>query len=91
MKTYTGSVKWYNPTERYGYLEVAPAVKSEWGIPAGKDLYFHVTGLIGRFPKPTPEAGQAVQFNVEKNSRGPRAINVILLTPDPSHLTRRHD
>ncbi len=41
----------------------------------GKDIFFHRTGLRGlRFD--SLKEGQSVEFEVEEESRGPRAVNI---------------
>lgn len=82
MKTYTGQVKWYNTDDGYGYIAVDLTVKAEWHIPTDRDLFFHKTGLIGKYPKPVPEAGQPCQFNIQDSAKGARAFNIVLRCPE---------
>jgi cold shock protein len=62
-----GKVKWFNELKGYGFI--AP----EEG---GKDVFVHVTGLIGL---KALQPDQAVSYELAKGERGSKAIDVQLL------------
>ena len=65
--TVHGSVKWFDPKKGYGFIE-----RKE-----GEDLFCHFSVInIDGFK--TLNNGQLVTFEVEKNDKGERAINVQL-------------
>jgi CspA family cold shock protein len=60
-----GTVKWFNASKGYGFIEQADG---------GKDVFAHVTGLA---PGVTAlSEGQAVEFEVTEGQKGPQAVNV---------------
>jgi CspA family cold shock protein len=58
----TGTVKWFNPRKRYGFIE-----QDE-----GEDIFVHESGIVSGYIK----EGDRVEFDVEQSDRGPRAVNV---------------
>ena len=63
-----GTVKWFSEQKGYGFIEQDD----------GKDLFVHHTSISGTGFKSLTE-GQRVQFEVEENPKGPKAINVEIL------------
>jgi CspA family cold shock protein len=63
-----GTVKWFSEQKGYGFIEQDD----------GKDLFVHHTGISGAGFKSLAE-GQRVQFEIEDNPKGPKAINVEIL------------
>jgi cold shock protein len=63
-----GTVKWFSEQKGYGFIEQDD----------GKDLFVHHTGISGAGFKSLTE-GQRVQFEIEDNPKGPKAINVEIL------------
>ena len=63
-----GTVKWFSEQKGYGFIEQDD----------GKDLFVHHTGISGTGFKSLTE-GQRVQFEIEDNPKGPKAINVEIL------------
>ena len=60
-----GTVKWFNASKGYGFIEQANG---------DKDVFAHVTGLA---PGVTAlSEGQAVEFEVTEGQKGPQAVNV---------------
>ena len=60
-----GTVKWFNASKGYGFIEQADG---------GKDVFVHVTGLA---PGVTAlSEGQAVEFEVTEGQKGLQAVNV---------------
>ena len=59
-----GTVKWFNPTKGFGFIE------REDG---GKDVFVHTSGLDGGT---SLAEGAKVEFEVEDSDKGPRAVGV---------------
>ena len=66
----TGTVKWFNPTKGYGFIEPEDG---------GKDVFVHVTALE-RSGLPALDEGEKVTFEVEDDprGRGKQATNIQL-------------
>jgi CspA family cold shock protein len=62
----TGQVKFFNTTKGFGFI--AP----EGG---GKDVFVHVTAVQAAGLRGLNE-GQRVQFDIESDQRGPKAVNL---------------
>ena len=58
----TGTVKWFNHTKRYGFIE-----QDE-----GDDVFVHESQIEGGYLK----EGDRVEFEVEQGDRGAKAVNV---------------
>jgi len=65
----TGQVKFFNTTKGFGFI--AP----EGG---GKDVFVHVTAVQAAGLRGLNE-GQQVQFDIEPDKRGPKAVNLKLV------------
>ena len=63
-----GTVKWFSEQKGYGFIEQDD----------GNDLFVHHTSISGTGFKSLTE-GQRVQFEIEENPKGPKAINVEML------------
>jgi cold shock protein len=63
-----GTVKWFNESKGFGFI-----TKED-----GEDVFVHHTSISGSGFKSLTE-GQAVEFDVEKTPKGPRATNVVKL------------
>ena len=63
-----GTVKWFNESKGFGFI-----TKED-----GEDIFVHHTSIVGSGFKSLTE-GQAVEFDVEKTPKGPRATNVVKL------------
>lgn len=62
----TGSVKWFNDSKGYGFIQSDAA--------AG-DIFVHYTAITGEGFKTLAE-GQNVQFDLIEGPKGPQAANV---------------
>ena len=61
-----GTVKWFNGTKGFGFIERE----------GGKDVFVHFSAIQGDGYKNLTE-GQKVEFTVEQGPKGPQASNVI--------------
>ncbi|HIF15927.1 MAG TPA: cold-shock protein [Candidatus Poseidoniales archaeon] len=57
-----GTVKWFNQTKGYGFIEQE----------GGSDLFVHSSAIV----EGTIRDGDTVEFEVAEGDRGPNAINV---------------
>jgi CspA family cold shock protein len=64
----TGTVKWFNGSKGYGFLERE----------GGKDVFVHFSAIQGDGFKSLDE-GQKVEFTVEQGPKGPQAANVVVI------------
>ncbi|MDP4650679.1 MAG: cold-shock protein [Haliea sp.] len=65
MSTETGTVKWFNETKGFGFIEREN----------GPDVFVHFSAIKGDGFK-TLTDGQKVQFTVTTGQKGPQAENV---------------
>ena len=63
-----GTVKWFNDSKGYGFI----------GQDNGDELFVHFSGIKAEGFKSLRE-GQAVEFDVQQDTKGPRAINVVAI------------
>ncbi len=66
MSNTTGTVKWFNETKGFGFIEQEH----------GPDVFVHFSAIQGDGFKTLAE-GQKVQFNITKGQKGPQAENVV--------------
>jgi CspA family cold shock protein len=66
MATVTGTVKWFNETKGFGFIEQE----------GGPDVFVHFSAIQGDGFK-TLTDGQKVQFTVTKGPKGDQAENVV--------------
>lgn len=62
----TGTVKWFNSTKGYGFIEREN----------GKDVFVHYSAISGSGYR-TLEEGQRVEFTVVEGQKGPQAQDVM--------------
>ena len=62
----TGTVKWFNASKGYGYIERAD----------GPDVFVHFSAIESEGFK-TLNEGQKVEFTIEQGPKGLQAANVI--------------
>ena len=61
----TGTVKWFNPTKGYGFIERE----------GGDDVFVHFSNIVGEGYKSLDD-GQRVEFDVAPGRKGEEAQNV---------------
>lgn len=66
--TVTGTVKWFNESKGFGFIEQAE----------GPDVFAHFSAISGDGFKTLTE-GQRVQFVVTQGKKGPQAENIVAL------------
>ena len=64
----TGTVKWFNSTKGFGFIERAE----------GQDVFVHYSAIDGSGYR-SLEEGQRVEFNVVDGQKGPQAQNVVVI------------
>ena len=64
-----GTVKWFNNTKGWGFIEHQDG---------GEDVFVHFSAIEGTGYK-TLSPGQPVNFKIEPGPKGPHAINVVPL------------
>ncbi len=69
MSTSTGTVKWFNESKGYGFIEQE----------SGPDVFAHFSAIQGSGFKTLIE-GQKVEFNVTKGQKGPQAENIVVVS-----------
>ena len=68
MSQVTGTVKWFNETKGYGFIEQE----------GGKDVFVHFSAINGSGRRTLIE-GQKVTMEVTQGEKGPQAENVVPL------------
>jgi len=64
----TGSVKWFNPTKGYGFIQPS----SDGG---GKDVFVHISA-VEQVGLSTLNEGQAVEYEIESNRGKESAVRL---------------
>jgi len=64
----TGTVKWFNATKGYGFIERQ----------GGPDVFVHFSAIQTDGFR-TLQEGQRVEFSIEKGPKGLQAANVVLV------------
>lgn len=68
MSTTTGTVKWFNETKGFGFIEQEN----------GPDVFAHFSAISGSGFR-TLKEGQKVEFTVSQGEKGPQAENIVAL------------
>ena len=68
MSTTTGTVKWFNESKGFGFIEQEN----------GPDVFAHFSAISATGFKTLAE-GQKVQFTVTQGQKGPQAENIVAL------------
>ncbi|MGD2159144.1 MAG: cold-shock protein [Anaerolineales bacterium] len=63
-----GTVKWFNSSKGYGFIEVE----------GGEDVFVHYTAIDGVGYR-NLEEGQQVEFTIEESPKGLQAANVVVI------------
>ena len=63
----TGTVKWFNPTKGFGFIEPADG---------SKDVFVHISA-VERAGLQSLREGQKVEFEVTQGQKGPQAENIV--------------
>ena len=66
--TVTGTVKWFNETKGFGFIEQQ----------SGPDVFAHFSAISGDGFKTLAE-GQRVEFTVTQGQKGPQAENIVAI------------
>jgi CspA family cold shock protein len=66
MSTVSGTVKWFNESKGYGFIEQE----------SGPDVFVHFSAIKGDGFR-TLTDGQKVEFTVTNGQKGPQAENVV--------------
>ena len=64
----TGTVKWFNGTKGYGFIEQD----------SGGDIFVHFSAIVGEGYR-NLEDGQRVEFSVTEGPKGPQAQDVVAI------------
>ena len=65
----TGTVKWFNKTKGFGFIEQEE----------GEDIFVHFTAIRGEGFR-TLQPNDKVEFSIEDSEKGPQAQDVVALT-----------
>ncbi len=68
MATLTGTVKWFNETKGFGFIEQE----------SGPDVFAHYSAIASSGFKTLVE-GSKVEFEIKEGDKGPQAENIIQL------------
>jgi len=60
-----GTVKWFNDSKGYGFIETD----------GSDDVFVHYSAIVGEGYR-TLKEGTRVEFEIEQDPKGPRAVNV---------------
>jgi len=66
--TVTGTVKWFNESKGFGFIEHA----------GGADVFAHFSAIVSDGFK-TLTDGQAVSFTITQGTKGPQAENIVAI------------
>ena len=69
-ETFTGTVKWFNETKGFGFIQQAE----------GKDVFVHYSAINSKGFRSLKE-GQRVSFEIKDGPKGPQAENVQPMNP----------
>ena len=69
MSTSKGTVKWFNETKGFGFIQQEN----------GADVFAHFSQISASGFKTLAE-GQAVEFNITQGAKGPQAENIVPLS-----------
>ena len=64
----TGTVKWFNPTKGYGFIQPS-------GGGSGRDVFVHISA-VERAGLRTLNEGQSIDYEIESNRGKESAVNL---------------
>jgi cold shock protein len=64
----TGTVKWFNPTKGYGFIQPS-------GGSGGRDVFVHISA-VERAGLQTLREGQGIEYEIETNRGKESAVNL---------------
>lgn len=64
--TTTGTIKWFNESKGFGFIEQE----------TGPDVFAHFSNIVGTGFKTLVE-GQKVEFTITQGQKGPQAENIV--------------
>lgn len=67
-ETITGTVKWFNESKGFGFIEQEN----------GPDVFAHFSAIVGTGFR-TLNEGQKVEFSITQGQKGPQAENIVAL------------
>ena len=67
MSTSTGTVKWFNDSKGFGFIEQE----------SGPDVFAHHTAIVSDSDYKSLREGQRVEFEVTQGQKGPQAQNIV--------------
>ncbi|MGQ9730089.1 MAG: cold-shock protein [Candidatus Zipacnadales bacterium] len=70
-----GTVKWFNDAKGYGFVE----------LEGSDDVFVHFTAIQGEGYR-TLNEGDKVEFDIEDDPKGPRAVNVVVIEKAQSNF-----
>ena len=68
MSKTTGTVKWFNESKGFGFIEQE----------SGPDVFAHYSAITGSGFRTLAE-GQKVEFEVTQGQKGPQAENIVVI------------
>ena len=68
MSKVQGTVKWFNESKGFGFIEQE----------SGPDVFAHFSAIVSEGFKTLPE-GQKVEFTVTDGQKGPQAENIVAI------------
>ena len=68
MSATTGTVKWFNESKGFGFIEPD----------SGPDVFAHYSNIAGEGHRSLAE-GQKVEFTVTQGQKGPQAENIVAI------------
>ena len=68
IKMPTGTVKWFNPTKGYGFIQPS-------GGSGGRDVFVHISA-VERAGLSTLNEGQSIDYEIESNRGKESAVNL---------------
>ena len=74
-----GTVKWFSDGKGYGFI-----TRDE-----GKDVFVHFSGIRAGGPRSLGE-GDKVEFTIETDQRGPRAVDLVVTESAPRDSYSRY-